>query len=67
MRGIYYEPGSLKARLCREGIGAMYAFCEERGIAHERCGKVIVAPTEPASWSGSPSWSAAATPTGCPG
>ena len=41
--GIYYEPGSLKARLCREGIGAMYAFCEERGIAHERCGKVIVA------------------------
>ena len=41
--GIYYEPGSLKARLCREGIAAMYEFCEERGIAHERCGKVIVA------------------------
>lgn len=41
--GIYYEPGSLKARLCREGIAAMYAFCEERGIAYERCGKVIVA------------------------
>ena len=41
--GIYYEPGSLKARLCREGIAAMYEFCERRGIAHERCGKVIVA------------------------
>jgi (S)-2-hydroxyglutarate dehydrogenase len=44
--GIYYVPGSLKARLCREGIAAMYAFCEERGIAHERCGKVIVATGE---------------------
>jgi len=44
--GIYYEPGSLKARLCREGIAAMYELCERRGIAHERCGKVIVA-TDP--------------------
>ena len=44
--GIYYVPGSLKARLCRQGIAAMYAFCEERGIAHERCGKVIVATGE---------------------
>ena len=41
--GIYYEPGSLKARLCREGLAAMYRFCEEREIAHERCGKVVVA------------------------
>jgi (S)-2-hydroxyglutarate dehydrogenase len=41
--GIYYRPGSLKARLCVEGAARMYAFCEERGIPVERCGKVIVA------------------------
>lgn len=41
--GIYYEPGSLKARLCVEGAAALRAYCEERGIALERCGKVIVA------------------------
>jgi 2-hydroxyglutarate dehydrogenase len=41
--GIYYKPGSLKARLCVEGAARMYAYCEERGIAFERCGKVIVA------------------------
>jgi L-2-hydroxyglutarate oxidase len=41
--GIYYKPGSYKARLCTAGREAMYAFCEEHGIAHERCGKVIVA------------------------
>lgn len=41
--GAYYKPGSLKATLCREGREAMYRFCAERGIAHERCGKVIAA------------------------
>ncbi len=41
--GIYYKPGSLKASTCREGRKAMVAFCEEEGIAHETCGKIIVA------------------------
>ncbi len=41
--GIYYAPGSLKARLCVEGGRALRAFCDERGIAYELCGKVIVA------------------------
>ncbi len=41
--GIYYKPGSLKARNCVEGREAMYRFCQEHGIPHERCGKVVVA------------------------
>ncbi len=44
--GIYYAPGSLKARLCVEGSRALYAYCEEHGIATERCGKVVVASDE---------------------
>ena len=45
--GIYYKPGSLKAKLCREGNRGMVEFCREHGIPHEVCGKVIVA-TKPA-------------------
>ena len=41
--GLYYRPGSRKARNCVEGRAAMVRFCDEHGIAHERCGKIVVA------------------------
>jgi L-2-hydroxyglutarate oxidase len=41
--GIYYKPGSLKARNCIQGREALYRFCEQYDIPHERCGKIIVA------------------------
>ena len=44
--GIYYKPGSLKARLCRSGKLEMEAFCREHQIPFDRCGKVIVATNE---------------------
>ncbi len=41
--GIHYQPGSLKAQLCRDGNQAMVQFCRDYGIPHEVCGKLIVA------------------------
>ena len=44
--GIYYEPGSLKARLCRRGADLLAAYCRERGLPYRACGKVVVATDE---------------------
>lgn len=41
--GLYYKPGSLKAKNCVAGRQAMYRFCEEHAIPHDRCGKLVVA------------------------
>jgi len=44
--GLYYKPGSLKAKLCVEGSAAMVRFCREYSVPHEVCGKVVVATDE---------------------
>jgi L-2-hydroxyglutarate oxidase len=41
--GIYYEPGSLKAKLCQEGLKATVAFCKQHNLSYKQCGKLIVA------------------------
>ncbi len=44
--GMYYKPGSLKAKLCSEGRNALYQFCQQRNIPVDNCGKVVVATRE---------------------
>jgi len=44
--GLYYAPGSLKARLCVRGMSLMREFCRERGVAYEECGKLVIATGE---------------------
>jgi L-2-hydroxyglutarate oxidase len=44
--GLYYKPGSEKAKLSVNGLQQMVAFCREHGIAHEQCGKIVVATSE---------------------
>ncbi|TYB47032.1 L-2-hydroxyglutarate oxidase [Actinomadura chibensis] len=41
--GLYYAPGSLKATLCRRGVGLLKEYCEDRNLPYEECGKVVVA------------------------
>jgi (S)-2-hydroxyglutarate dehydrogenase len=44
--GLYYKPGSEKARLSVQGLQQLVAFCREHGVAHEQCGKIVVATSD---------------------
>lgn len=44
--GLYYPPGSLKATLCRRGVGLLREYCQNAGIAYDECGKVVIAATD---------------------
>jgi 2-hydroxyglutarate dehydrogenase len=44
--GIYYKPGTLKAKLCVEGLHLTYKYCDEKQIPYKKCGKLIVATDE---------------------
>lgn len=44
--GLYYPPGSLKARLCTRGVGLLRTYCAERGLAYDECGKLVIAVAE---------------------
>ena len=44
--GLYYQPGSLKAKNCLDGYSALLQFCEQESIPHDICGKVVVATTK---------------------
>ncbi|MGP0224732.1 L-2-hydroxyglutarate oxidase [Paenarthrobacter sp. NCHU4564] len=43
--GLYYEPGGLKATLCRRGVHLLQEFCADRGLPYEACGKLVIAQT----------------------
>ncbi len=64
--GLYYAPGSLKARLCRRGLGLLREFCAERGIPYDACGKLVVA-TEPREFEPLQRLSERAAANGVPG
>ena len=64
--GVYYPPGSLKARLCVEGAGRLYEYCERVGIAARRIGKLIIA-TEPRELPGLDELERRARANGVPG
>jgi len=44
--GVYYQPGSMKAQFCKQGVQATIDFCQQHGIPYEQCGKLIVATNE---------------------